>query len=214
MRPPGFIDKECRLKPASDPEHSMQTEHLTREDLVSALSAAEVDVADFFASLTPDELVLRVENAWTAAEQLAHLNAAVSAVARGFAVPRIILRLRFGRARSSGRSYTALRDDYRARLAAGGRASGPFVPNRHDLPTSQGEARRRDLLARWHRVNNRLQKALESWNEQALNTIRLPHPLLGKITAREMIYFTLYHAKHHVTATKKRLPRFTGSSAG
>jgi hypothetical protein len=192
----------------------VHTDHLTRENLVSALFAAEVDVADFFASLTPDELVLRVENAWTAAEQLAHLNSAVSAVARGFAVPRFILRIRYGRARNSGRSYTVVRDDYRVLLAAGGRASGPFVPNRHDLPTSQGEARRHDLLARWRRVNNRLRKALESWNEEDLNTIRLPHPLLGKISAREMIYFTLYHAKHHVTATKKRLPRFTERSAG
>jgi hypothetical protein len=63
-------------------------------------------------------------------------------------------------------------------------------------------------------VNGRLQKAFESWNEEDLDTIRLPHPLLGKITAREMIYFTLYHAKHHVTATKDRLPRLTGPSAG
>jgi DinB superfamily len=193
-----------------NPERSLHADHLTRENLVRALSAAEVEVADFFASLTPNELVLRVESAWTAAEQLAHLNSAVSAVARGFAVPRFILRIRYSRSRSAGRSYSSLRDDYRARLAAGGRASGPFVPNRDDLSTSQSEARRHDLLARWRRVNGRLQKALESWDEEDLNTIRLPHPLLGKITAREMIYFTLYHAKHHVTATKKRLPRFSG----
>ena len=185
----------------------MPAEHLTRESLISALSAGEAEVAAFFASLTPDELVLRVENAWTAAEQLAHLNSAVSAVARGLAVPRFILRIRFGRVRSTGRSYTALRDDYRARLAAGGRASGPFVPVREDLSPPESEARRHELLTRWHRVNGRLQKALASWNEKDLNTIRLPHPLLGKITAREMIYFTLYHAKHHITATEKRLPR-------
>ena len=195
-------------------EGSLHAEHLTRENLVSAVSAVEVDVADFFASLTPEELVLRVEGAWTAAEQLAHLNSAVSAVARGFAVPRFILRMRYGGARRSGRSYTALRDDYRARLAAGGRASGPFVPNRDDLPTSQSEARRQDLLARWRRINGRLQKALESWDEKDLDTIRLPHPLLGKITAREMIYFTVYHSEHHVAATKKRLPRFTEPGAG
>ena len=51
-----------------NPERSLRTDHLTREDLASALSASEVDVADFFGSLTSDELVLRVEGAWTAAE--------------------------------------------------------------------------------------------------------------------------------------------------
>jgi hypothetical protein len=25
----------------------------------------------------------------------------------------------------------------------------------------------------------------------------LPHPLLGKLTLREMLYFTAYHADHH-----------------
>ncbi len=30
---------------------------------------------------------------------------------------------------------------------------------------------------------------------------------LGKITAREMIYFIAYHAEHHVAVTRKRLSR-------
>ena len=190
----------------------MRTDHLTREDLASALSASELDVAEFFGSLTPDELVLRVESAWTAAEQLAHLNTVVSAVAKGFAAPRLILRIRFGRSRTSRRSHTALRDDYRALLAAGGRAAGPFVPARRDLAPPEIEAHRHGLLARWSRVNGRLQTAFEPWDEKHLDTIRMPHPLLGKITAREMIYFTVYHSEHHVVATKKRLPRFAASA--
>ena len=169
-------------------------------------------MASFFGSLTPDEVVLRVESAWTAAEQLAHLNTVVSAVAKGFAASRLILRIRYGRSRSSRRTHTALRDDYRALLAQGGRATGPFVPARHDLAPAEIEAHRQGLLARWGRVNGRLQKALEPWGEKNLDTIRLPHPLLGKITAREMIYFTVYHSEHHVAATKKRLPRFAADA--
>ena len=191
----------------------MHRDHLTREGLASALSASEADVADFFGSLTPDELALRVESAWTAAEQLAHLNTVVSAVAKGFAAPRLILRIRYGRSRSSRRSDTELRDNYRAILAQGGRAAGPFVPARQDLAPAQVEAHRQGLLARWGRVNGRLQKALEPWDEKDLDMIRMPHPLLGKITAREMIYFALYHSEHHVAATKKRLPRFAAAAS-
>ena len=155
---------------------------------------------------------MRVESAWTAAEQLAHLNTVVSAVAKGFAAPRLILRIRYGRSRTSRRTHAALRDDYRALLAQGGRATGPFVPARHDLAPAEIDAHRQGLLARWGRVNGRLQKALEPWDEKNLDTIRLPHPLLGKITAREMIYFAVYHSEHHVTATKKRLPRFVAGA--
>jgi hypothetical protein len=188
----------------------LHIDHLTRDDLAATLAAAEVDVANFFRSLSPDELVLRVESAWTAAEQLAHLNTTVSAVAKGFAASRLLLRIRYGRARSPGRGHIALRDHYRTLLARGGRANGPFVPARLDLAPAQIEEHRESLLARWGRVNARLQKALESWDDKHLDTIRLPHPLLGKISAREMIYFTVYHSEHHVIATKKRLPRFAG----
>ena len=191
----------------------MHPDHLSREGLASALRASEADVADFFGSLTPHELVLRVESAWTAAEQLAHLNTVVSAVGKGFAAPRLFLRIRYGRSRSSRRSDTEVRDDYRAILAQGGRAAGPFVPARQDLAPAQIEAHLQSLLARWGRVNGRLRKALEPWNEMDLDTIRMPHPLLGKITAREMIYFALYHSEHHVAATKKRLPRFAAAAS-
>jgi hypothetical protein len=55
------------------------------------------------------------------------------------------------------------------------------------------------------RVNGRLRTALEPWREKDLETLWMPHPILGKITAREMIHFVIYHAEHHVAATKRRL---------
>jgi hypothetical protein len=41
-----------------------------------------------------------------------------------------------------------------------------------------------------------------------LERIRLPHPLLGRLTTREMLFFTLYHNQHHVEVAKRRLPQF------
>lgn len=158
--------------------------------------------------MSADELALRVGSAWTAFEQLDHLNTAVGAVAKGFAAPKLVLRLRFGRSKRLGLSYIQLRDAYRARLAAGGRASGAFIPKAADPAAAPIERRRDALVERWRRRNGRLRNSMGSWSEKQLDTIRLPHPLLGKITAREMLYFAIYHAGHHVAATKRRLPRF------
>ena len=30
-----------------------------------------------------------------------------------------------------------------------------------------------------------------------LDAVLLPHPLLGKLTVREMLFFTVYHVQHH-----------------
>ncbi|HUQ89218.1 MAG TPA: DinB family protein [Vicinamibacterales bacterium] len=186
----------------------LQNDLRSREDIVAALTIAEHDVAAFFTSLTSEELASRVGAAWTASEQLAHLNIAVGAVAKGFAAPKLLLRLRFGRSRRPGLSYVELRDTYRARLAAGGRASAEFTPPAIDVAASSIETRRNDLLERWRRRNGRLRGAVSSWSEKQLDTIQIPHPLIGSISAREMLYFTIYHSEHHIAATKQRLPRF------
>ena len=45
----------------------------------------------------------------------------------------------------------------------------------------------------------------DSFSEKQLDTFILPHPLLGKLTLREMLYFTIYHAEHHKKQTLKNL---------
>ena len=39
-------------------------------------------------------------------------------------------------------------------------------------------------------------------SEHKLDRCILPHPLLGKLTLREMIYFTIYHMEHHLVHLK------------
>jgi uncharacterized damage-inducible protein DinB len=50
-----------------------------------------------------------------------------------------------------------------------------------------------------------LVRAAGRWSERALDARQLPHPLLGKLTVREMLFFTLYHNRHHVDVVKRRM---------
>lgn len=185
-----------------------------RAEISTALESVEAEVASFFGSLSAEEMVLRVGTAWTALEHLMHLNTSVSAVARGLSAPRWLLRLRFGRARGGSRTYEQIRETYLAALAGGGGATGVFVPDREELSTPAAGERAGEVLARWARVNERLRGALQGWSERDLDRLRLPHPLLGKITSREMLFFTLYHDQHHIAAAKRRLPRFGAHTDG
>lgn len=187
----------------------------SKDDVLRGIDEVEAEVSAFFGGLTDRELVHREGDAWTPAEHLAHLATSVSAVARGLGMPRLLLRLRFGGAPAPSRSYAELRRDYRERLAGGGRASGAFVPAREDPEPAAVAPLRAALLARWGRVNGRLRAALGPWSERQLDRIRMPHPLLGKLTTREMLFFTLYHGGHHVEAARRRLPgRDAATGAG
>lgn len=188
----------------SDAMQQLETD-TSRGALLVALEAAERDVAVFLDALAPAVFVARPGDAWSPAEHLEHLVTAVNAVARGLALPRWLLRLRFGRSRARSRGYVQLRDDYRAVLAAGGRATGRYVPAAKEGATEEPAVRRTLLLARWYRANQRLRDVLGKWSERDLDRIVLPHPLLGRLTAREMVLFTIYHAPHHVAAMRRRL---------
>ena len=49
-----------------------------------------------------------------------------------------------------------------------------------------------------------LQERLLRWNEADLDSTRLPHPLMGRMTVREVLHFTVYHNLHHVHAAARR----------
>ncbi|CAN5267722.1 hypothetical protein BH11BAC6_BH11BAC6_08480 [soil metagenome] len=44
---------------------------------------------------------------------------------------------------------------------------------------------------------NKLCKRVNAYKETALDIYILPHPLLGKLTLREMLYFNILHGEHH-----------------
>ena len=43
------------------------------------------------------------------------------------------------------------------------------------------------------------------WKDSQLDQYLAPHPLLGKLTLRELCYFTIYHTEHHLHIIKERL---------
>ena len=71
----------------------------------------------------------------------------------------------------------------------GGKASAKYVP-----PTIMVNQKER-LIKQIDASINKMCKHIEKFSETALNNLILPHPLLGKITIKEMLYFTAYHVE-------------------
>jgi len=138
-----------------------------------------------------DERALSRNGKWTAAQQIEHILRAVRPVSMALRVPKWFLRWRFGKPNRPPRDYDGLVQRYKEKLAAGGRASGRFVPP--DVPAGDVER----IATSLRDTVRTLSVRVDSWTEQDLDTVLLPHPLLGKLTVREMLYFTIYHAQHH-----------------
>ena len=122
-----------------------------------------------------------------------------------------MLRGLFGSA-SSSRRYGEVREVYLQALAAGGVASGRFLPRAPAAAAGDAGLSRSRALAGWQRASESLVTALGKWREPALDKYRLPHPLLGKLTVREMLFFSHYHDTHHLGIVR-RSPGATGLQA-
>jgi len=55
------------------------------------------------------------------------------------------------------------------------------------------------LLEQWSKASSELVLVAEKWNESELDGYLLPHPLIGKLTIREMLFFTMYHNLRHAS---------------
>jgi hypothetical protein len=96
------------------------------------------------------------------------------------------------------RSYEELVIKYKAKLAAGGKATSRFIPKK-EISISASTQKLTRLI-------NSLCANLNSYSETQLDQFILPHPLLGKLTLREMLYFTIYHVQHHFDQVKSNTP--------
>jgi len=141
--------------------------------------------------------------AWSPADNVRHLILTTGPVATALLLPGFLLRALFGPAERPSAGYLELVATYRGRLSAGGGA-GRFAPRPLGRVDDAARHRRR-LMARKAAADRALAARAARRSEAALDSCRLPHPLLGKLTLREMLAFTLYHGVHHAGNVQRRL---------
>lgn len=157
---------------------------------------------DFIHELRPlseEDFLFAPEGKWNAAQQADHIRMSVRPLNQALSLPAFIIRMLFGKANRPSRSYDELVARYRQKLQAGGRAPSRFQPK------GCSYAGRVDLAKSLMREVEGVARKIGRFSEEDLDRLILPHPLLGKVTLREMLYFTIYHVGHHGDLVKAGL---------
>ena len=150
-----------------------------------------VDEAFFF---------MHIDNKWSIAENLQHLIISAKITNLALRVPRFMLRMFYGKPNRPSRSYEELITKYNHKLEAGAVASGRYIPKEKEINKGKDE-----LINNWNAIAAKyLGRIKYYWDEEALDNYIVPHALLGKITIRELMYFTIHHTKHHLKTIRLR----------
>ena len=172
---------------------------MTNHEIQHKLQETHKNFTELIISLNDTDFLFSTNNKWTAGQQLDHIYRSVSAVKTGLTLPKFLIKLIVGKANRPSKDYDTLIAKYKQKLEAGGKAGGRFIPK----PVMSGEKIK--LADKLLNSVDDLCKKIDKYNEKQLDYYILPHPLLGKLTVREMLYFTIYHAEHHQKLTLRNL---------
>ena len=172
---------------------------MERHEIIKLIKEDHSSFISYINGLTNEEFLFVNQQKWTAGQQLHHIYLAVKPLVLVVSLPKFFIRFLFGKANRPGRTYEDLVKKYLAKLENGGRATGRFIPK--TIAVNQKETISKAL----NNATNVLCSKIETFTEQELDILILPHPLLGKLTIREMLYFTIYHVRHHHEITKRNL---------
>jgi DinB superfamily len=134
---------------------------------------------------------------WSVADNLQHLILSTYPVASALKLPKLTFKL-FGKAKNGSRTYSDVYKTYKEILA-----KGP-VTNPKYTPDENMDFDKKGMLSSWKVIGEKFQQRLENWTENDLDKYRIPHPVLGKLTFREMLFFTILHNYHHLEAIKNQ----------
>ena len=176
----------------------------SKEEILTAFEAESAAVAEFFQSISQDEFFEAPQGIWSPAGNLVHLIKSVSPIGRALGVPKAALRLRFGKAKHASRSLAEVRAAYMVFVAAGKAIS---TPEYEPQVVENTQAEQQKIFEKWQQKNESLAAGIAGWSEEDLDFYQLPHPLIGNLTMREMLLFTLYHNMHHVNDVSRLIGR-------
>jgi hypothetical protein len=145
----------------------------------------------YVSELTEQEYHFSFEGKWAASQQLSHIILCIEPLIQVFNMDKPAIGALFGSTERAGRSYDNLLTDYKKKLAGGGKAPGRFVPE--TVLNKDRTSMTSDLT----KMTEELCLAVDRFSEEELDSLLIPHPLLGNLTMREMLYNAIYHVNHH-----------------
>lgn len=169
----------------------------TKAEIMTALQSSSQQIQSWFSAIPASEYYIRHGEVWSASDNVDHVIKAIKPITLALKLPLIALHARFGKPSHASRTYDEICKVYQAEIAKGAKASGRFLPE--EAPVGNNEQMKIAQLQNASKVVQELISACEKWDEDTLDHCQLPHPLIGNLTMREMLFFTIHHNLRHAS---------------
>jgi hypothetical protein len=171
---------------------------MDKEAIVDLIEVKHSELISWLNQQPEDSWTEGPESKWTTGQQALHLLQSIKRLNDALSMPKFLLRYKFGKANRPVRDYSAIVQRYQERLedAKGNTFKGS---QNMKVPTLSEKVY---ILNRLQTEHKKLQYKTNKISDKNLDTLILPHPLMGKMPVREIIMWTAYHVEHHTETLK------------
>lgn len=171
---------------------------MDKEAIADLIDAKHSELISWLEQQPSDHWTQGPKGKWTQGQQALHLLQSIKPLNDALSLPKYVLRFKFGKANRPVRDYDAIVKRYQERLED---AKGKTFKGSQNMkvPTI---ADKKYILNRLQTESKKLQYKTKKISDKNLDTVILPHPLMGKMPVREIIMWTAHHVEHHTGILK------------
>lgn len=172
---------------------------MNKLDIVDLLESKHLDLFSWLNAQPKDNWEKGPTDKWTTSQHILHLVNSLQLLNKALGYPKFILKYKFGVSNRASRDYDTVAKKYQTKLTKNQDKAKKF-----NSKLKKPSLKERDqLLIKLQIQQKKLQYKAKKISNKNLDTLVIPHPLMGKMTIREIIMWTAYHTEHHLTTLKK-----------
>ena len=164
----------------------------------SLLKANEAELIKFLYAQNPLFWDKKPDGKWSVGQHIIHLVQSTKPLANALLLPNFMLKWKFGTSTRPSRTYQDTTKRYLEKLEKSRDLVSKFSANMPITSASENKM----WLDRFSKLNDLLNHRINTLSPKELDTIILPHPLMGKMTLREILMWNTYHTLHHLNVLK------------
>ena len=172
---------------------------MNRSEIINKIESTYAGFTQYIDSLEEGSFLFSDGTSWSPGQQLEHIVKSVVPLNTYMSLPNFAKKFLFGTNKGDSASYNEIVAEYLALIKTGAKATKAYIP------TEVYFVEKTNLISKLDYNLQKLFESLKKLAEQDLDKLRVPHPLLGKLTIKEMLYFTDYHVMHHLESIKEKL---------
>jgi len=171
---------------------------MTKAEVIETLKQKHQILYEWLENHPDENWVKGPLDKWNTGEHIVHLIQSENALNKALWLPKFYLKYKFGTNNRDNRTYDQVVKKYQDKLANN---PGVVANISKNMPTIIVK-NKNSYISKLDKEKKKLIKRFQKWTEHDLDIYLLPHPLMGRMTIREILIWTAYHTEHHYKILK------------